>query len=83
VFCYPNGQLGDFGEREIRTLRELDMLGAVVGAPGYASKQRFAESEAAPFEVRRFSLPDSLDDLVQLVSGFERLKQLVRREADA
>jgi peptidoglycan/xylan/chitin deacetylase (PgdA/CDA1 family) len=80
VFCYPNGQWGDFGAREIATLRELGMLGAVVGAPGYASARRFARGEAAPFEVLRFSLPETLADLVQVVSGFERVKQIVRRE---
>ena len=81
IFCYPNGQWSDFGEREIATLRELGLRGAVVGAPGYASARALAKGPSAPFEVLRFSLPDNALDLVQLVSGFERLKELVRGEA--
>jgi peptidoglycan/xylan/chitin deacetylase (PgdA/CDA1 family) len=81
VFCYPNGQWGDFGEREVATLRELGLLGAVVGAPGYARLRRISDGPSAPFEVLRFSLPDNVLDLVQVVSGFERLKELLRREA--
>jgi peptidoglycan/xylan/chitin deacetylase (PgdA/CDA1 family) len=81
IFCYPNGQWSDFGEREVTTLREIGMRGAVVGAPGYASLRSIAARPSAPFEVLRFSLPDNVLDLDQVVSGFERLKELVRREA--
>jgi peptidoglycan/xylan/chitin deacetylase (PgdA/CDA1 family) len=80
IFCYPNGQVGDFGPREIATLRELGMAGAVVGTPGHASVDHFARDGDSPFEVRRFSLPIDLPDSYQLVSGFERLKQILRRE---
>jgi peptidoglycan/xylan/chitin deacetylase (PgdA/CDA1 family) len=82
VFCYPNGQWGDFGEREVTTLRELGLLGAVVGAPGYASVRRTSASPSAPFEVLRFSLPLDVLDLVQIVSGFERVKQILGRDAE-
>ena len=81
VFCYPNGQWGDFGDREVATLRELGMLGAVVGAPGYARLHRMSDPPSSAFEVLRFSLPDGVLDLVQVVSGFERLKGMLRREA--
>jgi peptidoglycan/xylan/chitin deacetylase (PgdA/CDA1 family) len=81
IFCYPNGQWEDFGDREIATLRALGMQGAVVGAPGYASLRRAVRPEEAPFEVLRFNLPHSVVDLVQVVSGFERLKEMLRRES--
>lgn len=80
IFCYPNGQFGDFGPREIATLRALGMRGAVVGASGHASALHFASDPSEPFLVRRFSLPDALPECVQLVSGFERFKQVLRRE---
>jgi len=81
IFCYPNGQWGDFGEREMSTLREIGIRGAVVGAPGYASLAAFGRRPLAPYEVLRFSLPDNVPDLVQVVSGFERLKEIVRGES--
>ena len=31
IFCYPNGQPGDYGEREVRVLRELGLRAAVTG----------------------------------------------------
>jgi len=79
LFCYPNGQRGDFGAREFDLLDELGFEGAVVGYPGYA--ERFGADDPARFGVRRFALPDALDDLVQCVSGFERAKSLLRSES--
>jgi len=78
VFCYPNGELTDFGSREIATLRRIGLAGAVVGVPGHATGRDFAASEKAPFMVRRFSFPASLPKIVQYASGVERLKALVR-----
>ena len=78
VFCYPNGELTDFGSREIATLRRIGLAGAVVGVPGHATGREFAASESGPFTVRRFSFPVSLPKLVQYASGVERFKSLVR-----
>jgi peptidoglycan/xylan/chitin deacetylase (PgdA/CDA1 family) len=80
IFCYPNGQFGDFGPREITTLRQLGMKGAVVGAAGHGSSLHFQRDESEPFQVRRFSYPAELSECAQLVSGFERFKQTLRRE---
>jgi peptidoglycan/xylan/chitin deacetylase (PgdA/CDA1 family) len=41
VFCYPNGQEGDFGEREFRTVARLGLLGGVIGIPGFATAREF------------------------------------------
>ncbi|HTO73077.1 MAG TPA: polysaccharide deacetylase family protein [Gemmatimonadales bacterium] len=73
VFCYPNGQVGDFGAREIATLNELRFEGAVVGTPGYADVAEVRAGSDQAFAVRRFSCPE--DDLVtsKYVSGIERL----------
>ncbi len=73
VFCYPNGQVGDFGSREIATLSELKFAGAVVGTPGYADAAEVRSRADQAFAVRRFSCPD--DELVtsKYVSGIERL----------
>jgi peptidoglycan/xylan/chitin deacetylase (PgdA/CDA1 family) len=81
IFCYPNGRLEDFGEREVETLRGLGFLGAVAGVPGYAESAAFRGSVGAPFEAPRFGYPDSLPHVIPYVSGVQRLKQLLRREA--
>lgn len=80
VFCYPNGRLQDFGAREVATLRKLGFLGGVIGRPGYADSSRFRGSPGGPFEVPRFGFPHTLPLVVQFVTGFERFKQLLRRE---
>lgn len=80
VFCYPNGQLADFGPREIDILMKNGLVGAVVGEPGYADPASFGRSSDAPFKLRRFPFPEDISDLVQRVSGIERCKQFVRRQ---
>src|SRR5262249_54861760 len=78
VFCYPNGEFTDFSSREIATLRQLGLVGAVVGVPGHATGRDFVASKESPFAVRRFSFPMSLPKIVQYASGVERFKSLVR-----
>ena len=78
VFCYPNGQPHDYGDREITVLQELGFTGAVVGTTGYARRHDFMRSPDGPFRVRRFAYPDDLREFAQCVSGFERVNQLVR-----
>ncbi|HLY60750.1 MAG TPA: polysaccharide deacetylase family protein [Terriglobia bacterium] len=80
IFCYPNGQWTDFGPRELTNMRAAGMIGAVVGVPGYAEAPNFRSSPDTPFKVRRFGYQNSLPHIIQCVSGFERLKQLLRRE---
>lgn len=79
VFCYPNGQPGDYGDREMATLRSLDFRGAMSGRAGYARELGDGRSEREVFCVPRFAWPDSLTDVLQCVTGIERLKSLVRR----
>ncbi len=77
VFCYPNGQLADFGEREIRTLAAIGMLGAVVGEPGYAGSDTFQAGDGNRFKVPRYAWPDDVPGVFQYVGGIERMKQLI------
>jgi hypothetical protein len=79
VFCYPNGQPGDFGTRETRTLAELGLVGAVVGSRGYANGDMIRE-EQQRFFVRRFAMPSTRADLIQYVTGLERVKEIIRAE---
>jgi len=81
VFCYPNGGWDDFGDREVKVLRELGFVGAVVAEPGYASGDDFRRASDGPYRVQRFGMPDDMPHLVQYVSGVERLKQLALQRA--
>ena len=78
IFCYPNGTLADFGEREVRTLAEMGLRGAVLGVAGYADRPRYADPSMGPFRVHRFSYDERLAFNVQYASGLERLKELTR-----
>ncbi|MEO1480778.1 MAG: polysaccharide deacetylase family protein [Myxococcota bacterium] len=76
TFCYPDGTAQAIGEREKRIVAELGFEGAVVALPGYVSLQ----GEPDLFGLRRFSFPTELEDVVQIVSGLERIKRWLRRE---
>ncbi len=80
IFCYPNGQFTDFGKREIQLARQAGMCGAVSGEPGYFDRNHILRDAEEGFRVRRFAFPDGLTDLIQYVSGIERLKQVLRGE---
>ena len=76
VFCYPNGQPDDHGAREWSTLARLDFLGAVVGTPGYVDASAFRNGTAR-YLLPRYDMPQAIPDVAQLVSGVERVKQLL------
>ncbi len=77
IFCYPNGGWTDFGEREMRTLKELGIAGAVVGETGFADRATLRK-EFGAYRVRRFAFPDRLPLAAQYASGLERLKIMLR-----
>lgn len=79
VWCYPNGRNEDFGDREMQVLGELGFIGAVTGISGYAEATAI-QSKLDRFRVRRFAYPGSVDEILLLAGGAERLKQIVRRE---
>ena len=77
VFCYPNGREGDFGDREIDTLRSLGFLGAVVGTRGYPGRKPSADPNVA-FRVRRMEYPEDAPQVIRFASGLERLNLRLR-----
>ena len=81
IFCYPNGQPSDYGDREISVLRTLGFAGAVVGTNGYAESQTVAADPRGLFRVKRFGYPNDARGLTQCASGLERVNQLVRGAA--
>lgn len=83
IFCYPNGTLADFGERELRTLEGLGLRGGVLGIPGYSDRARHARPPYGRFLVHRFGYDERLPQNVQYAAGFERFKEIVRGGAAA
>jgi hypothetical protein len=82
VFCYPNGTPGDFTAREIETVRQARMDAALATHPGYASAKEMTMSHAsARYALPRFAFPEEHDQFVQIVSGIERAKTLLRGNA--
>ncbi len=81
VFCYPNGGWTDFGPREIATLRDLRFDGAVVGAWGLADAGAVRRDPDEAFRARHFGFPSDRANLIQYVSGVERIKIALRQLA--
>jgi peptidoglycan/xylan/chitin deacetylase (PgdA/CDA1 family) len=83
IFAYPNGGLEDFGSREVEILRDIGLMGAVVGVWGYADSDTFRRDPEERFKVRRFGYVPDLPHLIQVVTGVERMKRIFRREEAA
>jgi peptidoglycan/xylan/chitin deacetylase (PgdA/CDA1 family) len=79
VFCYPNGETSDISAREMQILRDIGITAAVTSQPGYATHGAFTGQPDGPYLVPRFSYGESRTELVQVVSGVERVKRAVRR----
>ena len=77
VFCYPNGDLASYGDREVSVLRSLGMRGAVTTTQGYVSPRGSASAEDR-FRLNRFPYQESDWGFRQMVIGLERLKSWVR-----
>lgn len=75
VFCYPNGDVTSFGEREEEVLREIGLRWAVTTERGYLRKPH---GPSGQWRVPRFSAPETSLDLQQVITGFEAVKRVVR-----
>lgn len=76
IFAYPNGEAGDWSEREYRVLRQEGLRG-VTAIPGFVTAPRYRTADG-PLSVPRFACPDSYEHFVQLVGGLERVKTALR-----
>lgn len=77
VFCYPNGDPLSFAAREMRLVEKFGMAAALSTTPGHVNQHGFV---ARRWRIPRFSWPRSLSGLIQVVSGLERVKMLLRGE---
>jgi peptidoglycan/xylan/chitin deacetylase (PgdA/CDA1 family) len=74
VFCYPNGQQGDFGQREIAVLQGRGFAAGVTAMHGYNSAATFQGDPGNRYALRRFGYSDSLRWMIQVLCGAERLR---------
>jgi len=77
VFCYPNGEKEDFGEREIDFIKTTEMLGAISTIPmQYSSK--FNEADVI-YKLPRYSLPNDFNIFKMYSSWIEFAKDRLRK----
>jgi len=72
VFCYPNGQATDYGEREIEHLKNNSYLGAVATTPEFVKPENITERQI--YQLPRIALPDNMTDFIQYCSWIERIR---------
>ncbi|MEJ2452248.1 MAG: polysaccharide deacetylase family protein [Gammaproteobacteria bacterium] len=77
VFCYPNGDQSDYGQREIEILKKTDMLGAVSTIPMQYSPES-TEVDIA-YNLPRYGLPGYFTDFLMYCSWIEFAKEKIRK----
>ncbi len=75
TFAFPNGTPGDFGEREIGVLRELDITGAFASIGGRTERPALVRN---PYAIPRVPYSDDFAGIRQALIGAERVKQALR-----
>lgn len=74
IFCYPNGTAMDFGNREIKFLKDSGFMGAVSTIPEIV-KYKY-DSNDYIYSLPRLSLPDNMPDFIQYCSWIERARAM-------
>ena len=78
VFCYPNGRLSDFGNREIETVKKAGLIGALSTVPTQVDKNARGDSL---YSLPRLALPASVTDFIQYCSWIQYVKEKHRQTA--
>lgn len=76
VFCYPTGRSGDYGLRERQYVQQLGYTAAVSAEAGYIVVPAVNQ---APYDLQRFSLPDTLTGFKDIVLQSYRMREQIRR----
>lgn len=79
IFAYPNGQSGDFGDREVELLVGQGIRAALTTEQAYAAPRQVSRTEQARFRIPRFDYPGEVGPALQISSGLESLVRWVRR----
>ncbi len=67
VFCYPNGTLDSFGQREMQLVRDAGMRSAVAFRRRYVNPRTCSADDL--FALSRYPMPSDLTDAVYIASG--------------
>lgn len=81
VFCYPNGTPADYTDQVVAVVRDEGLRAAVTTREGHVS--RLSGDVDERFCLPRFDLPKERRNLASVLTGLERVKQLVRRARTA
>jgi peptidoglycan/xylan/chitin deacetylase (PgdA/CDA1 family) len=73
VFAYPNGNPGDFTEREKDTVKGLGLRAALSAIYGFADARELMDGTNR-YEIPRFGFPHTRLAVAQIVTGIERLR---------
>jgi len=76
IFCYPNGELKDFGQREIDIVRDSGFIGAVSTVPKQVDLNSTTHDYL--FKLPRYGLPKSFLDFKSMCSWVEHVKEKLR-----
>jgi peptidoglycan/xylan/chitin deacetylase (PgdA/CDA1 family) len=71
IFCYPNGDLGDFNEDTISILKSTGYIAAVIGVSGFYHTKMKNDM----YRIPRFAIPDGIIWFKQYICGLEYLKR--------
>jgi peptidoglycan/xylan/chitin deacetylase (PgdA/CDA1 family) len=79
IFCYPNGELADFGAREESSIARAGMHAALTTSIGYASRRDFSSDRpSARMRLPRFGYAEDKSSFIQIASGIEHCKTVLR-----
>lgn len=72
IFCYPNGRVCDYGEREIDFVRKAGLIGAVSTTPKQVDLG--THGDMYEYQLPRLVFPESFQDLIQYATWIEHAK---------
>ena len=78
VFCYPNGTPADFTRETMAAVRDAGLAAAVTTEPGHVG--RLGADADERFRLPRFSCPNDVAHLAQVVTGIEHAKLSVMKK---
>jgi peptidoglycan/xylan/chitin deacetylase (PgdA/CDA1 family) len=79
VFAYPNGESGDFGQREFDLLRQEGLRAALSLEERYASRSAIVGCHSGRYSIPRFGYSSEPDQVCFVASGAGRIANRLRR----
>jgi D-aspartate ligase len=74
ILAWPTGRHEDYTERDLRLAQSLGFRAAFAVNNDYGV---LAGSELSRFAINRFSMPETVENVIQCATGIERMKQIV------